>query len=55
MIGLLEYLRDRNVAGIEDWTRLAIAAASTPDGKVIGGSGVNKNVLGTPSFIVTLP
>ena len=55
MMGLLEYLTARNVAGIEDWTRLAIATAITPDGKVIGGTGVNKNVQGTPSFIVTLP
>lgn len=55
MMYLLDYLKANNVPGAEDWVRLGIATAVTPDGKTIGGSGVYEGVLGDPSFIVTLP
>ena len=55
MARLYDYLVSKGVAGMDRWSRLTYASSIRPDGKVIGGSGVAKDVLGTWSFSARLP
>ena len=54
MVSLRQHLERKGVTGLDRWVRLTFANAISSDGKVIGGIGVARDVLGTPSWIATL-